>query len=59
MTKVNKYKYYSQTNKSTNTKVKSTNLFIQTGKYLIIQMDHGNDPINLKEVTAYGAMTFE
>jgi len=24
------------------------------GRYLIIQMDNGNDPLNLKEVTAYG-----
>ena len=32
---------------------------MMAGRYLIVQMDNGNDPLNLKEVTAYGAMTFE
>ena len=24
------------------------------GRYLIVQLDNGEDPLNLKEVTAYG-----
>merc|ERR1719193_1101877 len=27
---------------------------MMAGRYLIVQMDNGNDPLNLKEVTAYG-----
>ena len=27
---------------------------LKNGRFLIVQMDNGNDPLNLKEVVAYG-----